>query len=105
MLKDDMISTRGDECDKAGVGYEAFVKQARRCDKPTGSCLGNQPSALWRHDTVSTITYTPDSGRLRWAGYVARIEIRVLSKFEQVHLQEILSTSPPGGTLSRGSRV
>lgn len=42
----------GDECNKIGVSYEAFYKQSNRCGELKSSCLMNQPSHLWRHDTV-----------------------------------------------------
>lgn len=44
------ISVDGDQCNVAGVGFEAFVKQPNRCSVPRGSCLSNQPRSLWKHD-------------------------------------------------------
>ncbi|PSN56042.1 hypothetical protein C0J52_11801 [Blattella germanica] len=52
VVKKDKISTNGEDCDKAGVSYEAFVKQPNRCHKPKGTCLKNQPIDLWRQDIV-----------------------------------------------------
>lgn len=40
----------GRTCDTAGVGYEAFYKQNKRCAQPQGSCLGNQPNQLFESD-------------------------------------------------------
>ncbi|EFA06462.1 hypothetical protein TcasGA2_TC009345 [Tribolium castaneum] len=40
----------GRTCDTAGVGYEAFFKQRKRCAQPQGSCLGNQPNQLHESD-------------------------------------------------------
>lgn len=44
------ISFEGDQCNVAGVGFEAFFKQPNRCSVPRGSCLANQPRNLWKHD-------------------------------------------------------
>ncbi|XP_075223850.1 uncharacterized protein LOC142325705 [Lycorma delicatula] len=50
LVRDDEISVDGEECDKAGVSFEAFAKQPDRCAKPRGSCLNNQPLHMWMHD-------------------------------------------------------
>lgn len=52
MLDSKYIGLNGDECDKAGVSYEAFYNQPDRCEKPRSSCLQNQPAQLWRRDLV-----------------------------------------------------
>ncbi|XP_046401926.1 uncharacterized protein LOC124167903 isoform X2 [Ischnura elegans] len=54
VLKEDLISTNGSECDKAGVSPETFVKQKARCTSNKGLCLKNQPSAIWRSDKVKS---------------------------------------------------
>jgi Male gamete fusion factor len=36
------ISWNGDECNKIGVGFTGFQQQSQRCERPAGSCLGNQ---------------------------------------------------------------
>lgn len=46
----DLIAVDGDKCNVAGVGFEAFYKQPNRCGVPKGTCLGNQPRSLWKHD-------------------------------------------------------
>lgn len=37
----------GLECDKIGVGYEAYRNQPNFCSAPYGSCLGNQLWNFW----------------------------------------------------------
>lgn len=44
------VSFDGDQCNMAGVGFEAFYKQPNRCSVPRGTCLANQPRNLWKHD-------------------------------------------------------
>ncbi|RZC41501.1 uncharacterized protein BDFB_003719 [Asbolus verrucosus] len=46
ILPKKLISPDGKTCDTAGVGYEAFYKQKKRCSLPKGSCLHNQPRHL-----------------------------------------------------------
>uniref|UniRef100_A0A0D9ZWI5 Generative cell specific-1/HAP2 domain-containing protein n=1 Tax=Oryza glumipatula TaxID=40148 RepID=A0A0D9ZWI5_9ORYZ len=40
----------GLECDKIGVGYEAYRNQPNFCSAPYGSCLGNQLWNFWEYD-------------------------------------------------------
>lgn len=47
-----MINEDANECDKAGVGFTAFVEQPDRCGRVRGTCLKNQPLAYWRRDMV-----------------------------------------------------
>ncbi|KAL2724081.1 MATH and LRR domain-containing protein PFE0570w-like [Vespula squamosa] len=44
------ISKDGNECDKVGVGFKAFVEQPDRCGRLEGTCLKNQPLSYWKHD-------------------------------------------------------
>ena len=44
------VVTSGDQCDRAGVSFEAFYKQPNRCSMPRGTCLHHQPKHLWLHD-------------------------------------------------------
>ncbi|XP_031328206.1 hapless 2-like [Photinus pyralis] len=46
----DQVSAKGDRCNVAGVGFEAFARQPNRCSVPKGTCLSNQPFHLWEHD-------------------------------------------------------
>lgn len=50
MVPTDKIVTTGDQCNVAGVGFEAFFKQPNRCSMPRGSCLHHQPFHLWHYD-------------------------------------------------------
>lgn len=50
LVPKDKITITGDQCDVAGVGFEAFFKQPNRCSMPRGSCLHHQPFHLWHHD-------------------------------------------------------
>lgn len=47
------IVLSGDQCDVAGVGFEAFYKQPNRCSMPRGSCLQHQPYHLWHYDKTA----------------------------------------------------
>lgn len=53
VVEKNKISRGGKTCDVSGVGYEAFVKQPNRCEKPPGTCLGNQPKELFENDLVA----------------------------------------------------
>lgn len=50
VLRYDKMRLEGDQCNIPGVGFEAFYKQPKRCSNPKGTCLSNQPKALWKHD-------------------------------------------------------
>lgn len=50
LLSKDKINSAGDECDKAGVSYEAFGEQDDRCEVPRNTCLSNQPLDFWEED-------------------------------------------------------
>ncbi|XP_011309400.1 uncharacterized protein [Fopius arisanus] len=50
IIPSSQITSEGRECDKAGVGFSAFVMQKDRCTRKRGSCLRNQPLEYWRHD-------------------------------------------------------
>lgn len=50
IVRDNEISFDGEECDKAGVSFEAFARQPDRCAKQRGTCLRNQPVDMWRAD-------------------------------------------------------
>jgi hypothetical protein len=43
----------GSECNKIGVGYEAFATQGRACESNKNSCLSNQPADLYLRDTIA----------------------------------------------------
>ena len=47
------FTLNGDECNKIGVGYEAFNQQPNFCSSPFWSCLHNQ---LWNYHEVGTGT-------------------------------------------------
>lgn len=40
----------GDECDKIGIGFNGFARQAGRCDHIAGTCLRNQPKSLFENE-------------------------------------------------------
>lgn len=46
------ISFDGRECDKIGVGFEAFQNQPNRCIRSAGSCLNNQIDDFLERDRV-----------------------------------------------------
>ncbi|KOC64661.1 Protein HAPLESS 2-A [Habropoda laboriosa] len=50
VVQADMINDDANKCDKAGVGFTAFVNQPDRCERVSGTCLRNQPMDYWRHD-------------------------------------------------------
>ncbi|XP_048518047.1 uncharacterized protein LOC109537197 isoform X2 [Dendroctonus ponderosae] len=50
VVRETDIDISGKSCNKAGVGFEAFARQPRRCDNDRGSCLQNQPRQMWQHD-------------------------------------------------------
>lgn len=52
VVQADKINEDANECDKAGVGFTAFVAQPGRCERVSGTCLKNQPLDYWRHDIV-----------------------------------------------------
>ncbi|XP_053985670.1 uncharacterized protein LOC128880043 isoform X2 [Hylaeus volcanicus] len=56
VVQADEINENANECDKAGVGFTAFVGQPDRCERVRGTCLKNQPLAYWRHDTEARAT-------------------------------------------------
>ncbi|XP_034176919.2 uncharacterized protein LOC117602705 isoform X1 [Osmia lignaria lignaria] len=58
VVQADKINEDANECDKAGVGFTAFVNQPDRCERVRGTCLKNQPMDYWRHDVEAR-----DSGR------------------------------------------
>lgn len=53
VVRDSSVQPSGQVCDVAGVGYEAFVNQPRRCQSPRDSCLRNQPINMWQQDKES----------------------------------------------------
>jgi len=55
MLVDDHHVTTGSECNKIGVGYEAFSMQSRACERVFRSCLGNQLHDFYEVRTLSTL--------------------------------------------------
>ncbi|CAK9813390.1 Hapless 2, partial [Anthophora quadrimaculata] len=50
VVQADKINEDASKCDKAGVGFTAFVNQPDRCERVSGTCLRNQPMDYWRHD-------------------------------------------------------
>ncbi|XP_014602440.1 PREDICTED: uncharacterized protein LOC106786017 [Polistes canadensis] len=50
IVRSSEISKDGNECDKIGVGFKAFVEQPDRCRRLKGTCLKNQPLSYWKHD-------------------------------------------------------
>ncbi|CAG9860558.1 unnamed protein product [Phyllotreta striolata] len=50
VVKSAQVQQNGKTCNVAGVGYEAFAKQANRCSNPRGTCLKNQPIHMWEED-------------------------------------------------------
>lgn len=57
VVSPDEITVDGDECDKLGVSYKAFVTQSERCNRPAGTCLNNQPAHLWYRDKVGRFIF------------------------------------------------
>nr|CAD7409676.1 unnamed protein product [Timema poppensis] len=51
VLSTSQISLDGQDCNKAGVGFQAFYNQPDRCDAQKNACLNNQPLHFWQHDT------------------------------------------------------
>lgn len=51
----------GNECDKVGVGFKAFVEQPDRCGRLEGTCLKNQPLSYWKHDRVRIDLNDPEN--------------------------------------------
>ena len=43
----------GSECNKVGAGFEAFATQGAACASPRGTCLANQPRALYAADAAA----------------------------------------------------
>lgn len=54
VLKENEISFDGEDCDKAGVTYATYARQAHRCQREAGSCLKNQPLHFWQEDKVNS---------------------------------------------------
>ncbi|KAF7267287.1 hypothetical protein GWI33_019476 [Rhynchophorus ferrugineus] len=50
VVQESDLDLSGRTCNKAGVGYEAFARQPRKCDASPNSCLQNQPRDLWKRD-------------------------------------------------------
>nr|CAD7446091.1 unnamed protein product [Timema bartmani] len=50
VLSTAQISPDGQDCNKAGVGFQAFYNQPDRCDAQKNTCLNNQPLHFWRQD-------------------------------------------------------
>lgn len=63
LLERVLFTLDGLECNKIGVGYEAFRSQPNFCSSPLDSCLGDQLSKFWevtlksRSVTISFISY------------------------------------------------
>ncbi|KAL6255944.1 hypothetical protein P5V15_013181 [Pogonomyrmex californicus] len=53
------VNESGNECDKAGVGFAAFVGQPDRCRRVKGTCLKNQPLAYRRRDAEARAAGRP----------------------------------------------
>ncbi|XP_044265095.1 uncharacterized protein LOC123011627 isoform X2 [Tribolium madens] len=68
MLLPKKIVSDGRTCDTAGVGYEAFFKQRKRCAQPQGSCLGNQPNQLYESDAEAEKQGRPGQYFLKFYG-------------------------------------
>ncbi|CAG2052984.1 unnamed protein product [Timema podura] len=51
VLNTAQISPDGQDCNKAGVGFQAFYNQPYRCDAQKNACLNNQPLHFWQQDT------------------------------------------------------
>ncbi|KAJ4435145.1 hypothetical protein ANN_23721 [Periplaneta americana] len=86
VVTDDLISTSGNECDKAGVGYEAFVKQPDRCNKKRGTCLQNQPITLWRRDIVARMERKKGKHFLENYGTIPRDPIKINLETKEEYL-------------------
>ncbi|KAJ8931182.1 hypothetical protein NQ314_015957 [Rhamnusium bicolor] len=50
VANENQVQADGKKCNVAGVGYDAFAKQPKRCAVPKDSCLQNQPKQMWEHD-------------------------------------------------------
>jgi hypothetical protein len=71
LLPKKMVSENGKTCDTAGVGYEAFYKQKKRCSLPKGSCLNNQPNQLYESDVQAEQEGRPGNFFLKFFGSLA----------------------------------
>uniref|UniRef100_A0A0E0M3M1 Generative cell specific-1/HAP2 domain-containing protein n=1 Tax=Oryza punctata TaxID=4537 RepID=A0A0E0M3M1_ORYPU len=93
LLERDLFTLDGLECNKIGVGYEAFRSQPNFCSSPLDSCLGDQLSKFWEIDKNRVNSSQPPQ-------YV------VLGKFERINqypnagvhtfsvgIQEVLNTN------------
>lgn len=76
VVQQNQVSLDGDQCNIAGVGYEAFFKQPNRCSVPKGTCLANQPRQLWLHDRQAERAGRPGCFFLKNYGTLAKIPIR-----------------------------
>lgn len=76
VVQQNQISMDGDQCNIAGVGYEAFVKQPNRCSVPRGSCLANQPRHLWSHDRQKEMMGKKGCFFLKNYGTLSKVPIR-----------------------------
>lgn len=76
IVQQNQISMEGDQCNIAGVGYEAFFKQPNRCSVPKGSCLGNQPRHLWLHDHQAERMGKKGCFFLKYYGSLSKVPIR-----------------------------
>ena len=46
LVDKNMVTLDGSECNKIGISYSAFQDQPNKCQRPAGSCTGNQISQL-----------------------------------------------------------
>lgn len=72
LLERVLFTLDGLECNKIGVGYEAFRSQPNFCSSPLDSCLGDQLSKFWEIDKNRVNNSQPPQ-------YV------VLGKFERIN--------------------
>lgn len=76
LVQQNQISMDGDQCNIAGVGYEAFFNQPNRCSVPRGNCLANQPRHLWLHDRQAERMGRSGCFFLKNYGELSKIPIR-----------------------------
>nr|XP_022911460.1 uncharacterized protein LOC111422497 isoform X1 [Onthophagus taurus] len=76
VVNSEKIILSGEQCDAAGVGFEAFFKQPNRCSMPRGTCLHHQPKHMWLHDKRLDRSGKKGCYFLKYHGKLAKNPIR-----------------------------
>lgn len=75
MIPREMFDFSGAACNKIGVSFEGFYAQGQRCGVQVGSCLGNQPEALFlADDALRALNKTPTYLLSRWGSFEAAVD-------------------------------